>query len=89
MTRAIFRLERGFSVATGEGFNDHPVYVGLGLDAFGTLTLGRQYDSIHDYFAPFTLTGSNGGTAFAHLVDNDNTNNSYLAANSVKYTTAT
>jgi general bacterial porin, GBP family len=87
--RAIFRLERGYSVATGEDRNDHPVYVGLGSDAFGTLTLGRQYDSIHDYFAPFTLTGNTGGTAFAHLVDNDNANNSYLAANSVKYTSAT
>jgi general bacterial porin, GBP family len=87
--RAIFRLERGFSMATGEGRNDHPVYVGLESTSFGTLTLGRQYDSIHDYFAPFTLTGNTGGTAFAHLVDNDNANNSYLSANSVKYTSAT
>jgi general bacterial porin, GBP family len=83
--RAIFRLERGISVANGEGINDHPFYVGLSSDTFGTLTFGRQYDSIHDYLAPFTLTGSNGGTAFAHLLDNDNANNSYLAANSVKY----
>ncbi|WP_277186432.1 porin [Caballeronia sp. BR00000012568055] len=85
-TRAIFRLERGFSVANGQGRNDHPFYVGIGSSTFGTLTLGRQYDSIHDYLAPFTLTGSNGGTAFAHVLDNDNANNSYLAANSVKYT---
>ncbi|SAL48843.1 porin [Caballeronia humi] len=84
--KAIFRLERGYSVATGEGFNDHPYYVGLGTETLGTLTFGHQYDSIHDYFAPFTLTGGTGGTAFAHVLDNDNANNSFLAANSVKYT---
>ena len=83
--RAIFRLERGFSVTSGEMFNDHPYYVGLSNDKFGTLTLGHQYDLVHDYFAPYTLTGGAGGTAFAHPFDNDNANNSYLAANSVKY----
>jgi general bacterial porin, GBP family len=86
--RAIFRLERGLSVATGEGLNDHPLYVGLGTDTLGTITFGRQYDSIHDYFQTFTLTGNAGGTAFAHLLDNDNANNSFLASNSVKYTSA-
>jgi GBP family porin len=83
--RAIFRLERGFSVTSGEMFNDHPYYVGLGSEQAGTLTLGHQYDLVHDYFAPFTLTGGTGGTAFAHPFDNDNANNTYLAANSVKY----
>ena len=87
--RAVFRLERGLSVATGEGLNDHPMYVGIGTDTLGTLTFGHQYDSIHDYFQTFTLTGNTGGTAFAHVLDNDNANNSFLAANSVKYTSAT
>ncbi|SAK59462.1 porin [Caballeronia temeraria] len=86
--RAVFRLERGLSVATGEGLNDHPTYVGIGSDTLGTLTFGRQYDSIHDYFQTFTLTGNTGGTAFAHVLDNDNANNSFLASNSVKYTSA-
>lgn len=84
--KAIFRLERGFSTATGESFNDHPYYVGLGNDAFGTVTLGHQYDSVHDYLAPLTLTGGAGGTAFAHPFDNDNANNSWLARNAIKYT---
>jgi GBP family porin len=83
--KAIFRLERGYSVTTGEMFNDHPYYVGLDNDQFGTVTLGHQYDLVHDYFAPFTLTGGTGGTAFAHPFDNDNANNTYLASNSVKY----
>ncbi|SCZ42401.1 Outer membrane protein (porin) [Burkholderia vietnamiensis] len=85
---ALFRLERGYSVATGEDLNDHPFYVGLDGESLGTVTFGHQYDMVYDYFAPFTLTGGNGGTAFAHPFDNDNANNSYLASNSVKYTSA-
>ena len=50
---------------------------------------GHQYDSIHDHLAPFTPTGGIGGTAFAHPFDNDNTNNSWLARNSLKYTSST
>ncbi|HTH62432.1 MAG TPA: porin [Paraburkholderia sp.] len=83
--KALFRLEHGYTVTSGAMLNDHPVYVGLESQQFGRLTLGHQYDSIHDYFAPFTLTGANGGTAFAHPFDNDNANNTYLAANSLKY----
>ncbi|RZF28367.1 porin [Paraburkholderia sp. UYCP14C] len=83
--KAVFQLEHGFSVTTGEGLNDHPYYVGLDNEAWGTLTFGRQYDSIHDYLASFTLTGGPGGTAFAHPFDNDNANNSYLARNAIKY----
>jgi predicted porin len=86
--QAVFRLERGFSVTTGADQNDHPYYVGLGNETLGTLTFGKQYDSIHDYLAPFTLTGGNGGTAFAHPFDNDNANNSWLARNAIQYTSA-
>ncbi|MGI4860344.1 MAG: porin [Janthinobacterium lividum] len=87
-TRAIFQLERGFSMTTGEAVNDHPYHVGLDDHVWGTVTLGHQYDSIYDYFAPFTLTGGPGGTAFAHPFDNDNANNAYLARNSLKYASA-
>lgn len=86
--KAVFRLERGFAVTNGQLLNDHPYYIGLGNERYGTITLGHQYDAVHDYFAPFTLTGGAGGTAFAHPFDNDNANNSYLARNSIKYTSA-
>ncbi|MEX3630050.1 MAG: porin [Burkholderia sp.] len=86
--KALFRLERGFTVTAGSQLNDHPSYLGLQSEQLGTLTLGHQYDLIHDYAAPFTLTGGTGGTAFAHPFDNDNANNTYLAANAVKYTSA-
>lgn len=75
-SQAIFGLERGFSVTTGADQNDHPYYIGLANDGYGALTPGHQYDSIHDYPAPFKLTGGNGARAFAHPFDNDNTNNS-------------
>ncbi|CAG9247496.1 Outer membrane protein (Porin) [Paraburkholderia unamae] len=86
---AVFRLERGFSVTSGESVDDHPFYVGLASERFGALTLGRQYDTMHDYFAPYVLTGGTGGTTFAHPFDNDNANNSWLASNAVKVASAT
>ncbi|WP_429498350.1 porin [Robbsia andropogonis] len=84
--RALFRLEHGFSSTDGSLINDHPMYVGLASERFGMVTLGRQYDGMYDFLAPFTLTGNSGGTAFAHPFDNDNANNSYLASNAIKYT---
>jgi general bacterial porin, GBP family len=84
-TRAIFRLEHGFDTSNGTLLNDHPSYVGLDSDTYGRLTFGYQYDLIHDYFTPFTLTDTAGGSAFAPPFDNDNESGTWLAANSVKY----
>jgi general bacterial porin, GBP family len=83
--KAVFKLERGFSVTSGEALDDHPTWVGLANESLGTVTLGHQYDTIHDYLAPLTMTGGAGGTAFAHPFDNDNANNTYLARNAIKY----
>ncbi|MGF6568321.1 porin, GBP family [Paraburkholderia fungorum] len=92
--KAIFTLENGFSIANGTlGQNGRlfgrQAFVGLSSSDFGSVTLGRQYDSMVDYVGPLTLTGTQyGGTQFAHPFDNDNLNNSFRINNSVKYQSA-
>jgi general bacterial porin, GBP family len=86
---AVFTLESGFDVAngrsaeSGRNFN-RQAFAGLS-SSYGTLTLGRQYDSVVDYLGPLTATGSWGGTYFAHRGDNDNANGSLRINNAVKY----
>ena len=102
--KAIFTLESGFSMGDGSAgqgpaktvANPNPsgrefgrqAYAGISTAQFGTVTLGRQYDSLVDYLAPMTATGSWGGTYFAHPLDNDNADNSFRVNNSVKYQSA-
>ena len=90
---AVFQLENGFSLNNGSALPNgqmfgRQAYVGIASSDKGTLTLGRQYDSVVDYVAPLTATGSWGGTLFAHPFDNDNINETFRIDNSVKYTSA-
>ncbi|GAB5100658.1 porin [Caballeronia sp. LP006] len=92
--KAIFTLENGFNIANGtlgQGGREfgRQAYVGLSSEQFGTVTLGRQYDSVVDFLGPLALTGTQyGGTQFAHPFDNDNLDNTFRVNNSVKYTSA-
>lgn len=90
---AIFQLENGFSLNNGAALPNgqmfgRQAYVGIGSNDFGTVSLGRQYDSIVDYVAPLTAAGSWGGTLFSHPFDADNVNETFRINNSVKFTSA-
>ncbi len=91
---AIFTLENGFNLNNGKDteagtmFN-RQAYVGLQSNQYGTLTLGRQYDSMVDFVAPLSDTGSGfGNNLAAHPFDNDNLDHSFSIKNSVKYQSA-
>lgn len=88
--KAIFTLENGFDVNNGRlgqggRMFGRQAFVGLSHAQYGSLTLGRQYDSLVDYLAPLTANGNWGGTLFSHPFDNDNTDNSFRVNNTVKY----
>ncbi|KAE8760479.1 MULTISPECIES: porin [Paraburkholderia] len=88
---AIFTLENGFDLNTGklgQGGAEfgRQAFVGLSSSRFGTLTLGRQYDSVVDYLGNFEFGDSNVGTAHsAHPGDLDNFNNSRRTNNAIKF----
>jgi predicted porin len=89
-TKAVFQLESGINLsngAAGQGGRmfGRQAYVGVQNKDFGTVTLGRQYDSVVDYLAPTTANGNFAGYLFAHPFDNDNTDNSFRVNNTVKY----
>ena len=88
--KAIFVLENGFDVNTGKLGQGglmfgRQAYVGLSSQ-FGTVTLGRQYDSVVDYVGPLEAGDQWGGYIAAHPGDIDNFNNAYRTNNTVKYT---
>lgn len=92
--RAVFVLESGFNVQNGKmGQNNRlfgrQAYIGIDSARYGTLTLGRQYDSGVDFVAPLSEVASTfGKTGFAHPFDNDNLDYSVRINNAVKFNSA-
>jgi predicted porin len=93
---AIFVLENGFDLNSGslgqknrgstQGLMfGRQAYVGLS-SRFGTVTMGRQYDSVVDYVGPFESGAQWAGYLGAHPGDLDNMNNAYRVNNAIKYT---
>jgi predicted porin len=90
--KAIFVLENGFDVSSGKLAQGglmfgRQAYVGLS-SGIGSLTFGRQYDSVVDYVGPLATADQWASSMNAHPGDLDNFNNSYRTNNTIKYTSA-
>ena len=71
--KAIFTLENGFDVNSGKLGQGglmfgRQAYVGLSSQ-YGTVTLGRQYDSVVDFVGPLEAGDQWGGYIAAHATD--------------------
>ncbi|GJH29353.1 porin [Caballeronia novacaledonica] len=91
--KAIFVLENGFDGNTGRlgqggALFGRQSYVGISSQ-FGTVTAGRQYDSVVDYVGIFGVSDQWASHRGAHPGDLDNLNNSARTNNSVKYASNT
>jgi len=90
--KGIFTLESGFGVNNG-AFQQGGTFLGrqafVGIDApWGTVTLGRQYDSLVD--VTNVMQGGTAAGSFAdHPGDIDNVANNIRVNNSVKFTSKT
>ena len=90
--QAVFKLENGFNLNNGTLSNSsdafgEQVYVGLQSSQFGTVLIGRQFDSVNDYLGPLSAAGSGyGGNLSAHPFNNDNLSADPLSLNNtVRY----
>ena len=89
---ALFVLENGFDASNGSlgqgGLEfGRQAYVGLS-SGLGTVTLGRQYDSVVDFVGPFEAGDQWGGYIASHPGDLDNFNNFNRVNNAIKFTSA-
>jgi predicted porin len=87
--KAIFTLENGFDPSNGKlgqgGLEfGRQAFVGVS-SAFGTITLGRQYDLNVDFVGPLEVGAQWAGNIGAHPADLDNLNNAYRTNNAVKF----
>jgi predicted porin len=92
--KAIFVLENGFSVSNGSlgqggDMFGRQAFVGLSSGQYGTVTLGRQYDSVVDYTGALESGSQWAGYIGAHPGDLDNMNNANRVNNAIKYTSPT
>ena len=89
-TKAIFMLESGANINNGAlgqaGLEfGRQAYVGLSNDSYGTVTFGRQYESMVTYFATMIAAGQFATGFYAQAADVNNTNASQRVDNAIKY----
>ncbi|KQR77083.1 porin [Burkholderia sp. Leaf177] len=87
---AVFNLQNGFNSYNGrlgQGGDEFGrlAFVGISSKQFGTITLGRQYDSVVDYTGLFIAADQWMSYFGAHPGDLDNMNNTLRANNAIKY----
>nr|WP_158903926.1 porin [Burkholderia sp. L27(2015)] len=88
---AIFVLENGYTLPNG-GLQQgglmfgRQAYVGLN-SGLGTLTFGRQYDSLADYLQPLSAAAQWGGYMMGHADEVDNIVDTNRLNNSIKFNT--
>jgi len=90
---AVFTLENGFNLtngALGQGSREfgRQAFVGLSSKTLGSVTIGRQYDSVVDFVSGLTSAKQFATKLGAHVGDVDNLYNSFRINNSIKYTSA-
>jgi len=90
---ATFVLEDGFNIFNGASLQGgrlfgRQAFVGLSNHKAGSITLGRQYDSVVDFVSPITSAKQWGTQYGAHVGDIDNLYNAFRINNSVKYTSS-
>lgn len=89
--KTIFALESGVNLnngvfAQGNTPFGRQAFVGVSSVRFGTLTMGRQYDSITAYVAPVSSLGYIGNSALvAHPGDLDNLRGTLRSNNAINY----
>jgi predicted porin len=91
--KALFQIEGGFDVNSGRSGQGglpfgHNTYVGLGSDRYGTVTLGRQFDSMSIVLGNYSSCYLYGGSGF-HFNDNDNVCQSVRFNNAINYVSPT
>ncbi|WP_233834199.1 porin [Paraburkholderia sp. ZP32-5] len=89
--KAVFTLESGVNINNGNlgqggTFFGRQAYVGLSSSRFGSVLLGRQYDSVNDYIGFMTFGLASYGSGISHPGDVDNTTHTSRANNTIKYT---
>lgn len=86
---SLFRIEFDFNGNSGS-LSPGRTYVGLASRDYGTVTLGRQGETIGDYIGPFSANGTlPGGILFPHPGDMDNNGVDFHVNNALKYETPT
>ncbi len=87
---AVFDLENGFNLSTGAFSNGGAefgkrAFVGISSRQYGTVTLGRQPDTVIDFVARFAASNTFATGYGSHPGDFDNYNTNTYVNNTVKY----